>query len=338
MEWSQHSEYFVGKEALSKDDAAAAREAFSRVLAERPDQLDAKAGLARAGFLLGDPGSGALVEQVLAQAIGGTTELLRVTLEELGPAAEARVLRPTIAWRVAQRLDAEGDRQGARPYYEMAASADGLVGLKARVRSLELDPEPKVPALSAAANLTASEPELQRRVTVLLKKFLPEEPRSIELPPEDTRLEFELRPSLHDEAPPAPRHPPRIVPVRVEGVADGALLVVNGNGTRPLPFRKILGLALGVVPAADGRSTVLTDLVVAWAEGEKGATVLRASLGDLGLDRLYPGVPPKEAYWRLVGEIEKASGAKRLPPGGEGAPLPRYAGPEEMTQACHGAG
>ena len=113
------------------------------------------------------------------------------------------------------------------------------------------------------------------------------------------------------------------MPVRLEGVADGA--AAGGRAaTAPIRSRsgKILGLALGVVPAADGRSTVLTDLVVAWAEGEKGATVLRASLGDLGLDRLYPGVPPKEAYWRLVGEIEKASGAKRLPPGRRGCTAP----------------
>jgi hypothetical protein len=56
-DWTQHPDYFVGKEALSKDEPGAARDAFSRVLAERPEQLDAKAGLARASFLLGDPGA-----------------------------------------------------------------------------------------------------------------------------------------------------------------------------------------------------------------------------------------------------------------------------------------
>jgi hypothetical protein len=209
------------------------------------------------------------------------------------------------------------------------------VGLKARVRSLELDPEPKPAALAAAADATAREPELQRRVTVLLKKFLPQEPREIDLPPENTRLEFELSASLQA----APRQevaPPRIVSVRIEGRVDGGLRVTSASGTNPVPFSRILGLGLGVVPAADGKNTVLTDLVIGWAEGGKGATVLRVGLGDLGLDRLYPGVPPKEAYWRLVGDIEKASGAKRLPPGGEGLPLPRYAGPAEMTQACYG--
>ena len=45
-DWTQHPDYFVAKEALAKDDAASAREAFSRVLAERPQQLDARAGLA----------------------------------------------------------------------------------------------------------------------------------------------------------------------------------------------------------------------------------------------------------------------------------------------------
>ncbi|HET9037474.1 MAG TPA: hypothetical protein VFN45_14780, partial [Myxococcaceae bacterium] len=86
-DWVQHPDYFLGKEALAKDDAAAAREAFLRVLVERPEQLDAKAGLALATYLLGDPGALAQVDEVLTRALGGTTELLRVTLVELGPSA-----------------------------------------------------------------------------------------------------------------------------------------------------------------------------------------------------------------------------------------------------------
>ena len=334
-EWTQHPGYFAAKEALAKNDAAGARAAFARVLSERPDQLDAKAGLARASFLLDESGAATLTEEVLHQALNGTTELLRVTLEELGPAAEAPALRPAMAWRVAQRLDAAGDATAVGPYYRVASAADGLVGLKARVRALELDPEPNPATLAEVAHAAAREPELLKRVTALLKKFLPEEPRSIELPPEDTRLEFELHPSLGDSqtAPVAPR----IVPVRIEGRVEDGLLVTSQNGTNPLPFLRILGLGLGVVPAADGRSTVLTDLIIGWAEGGRGATVLRAGLGDLGLEKLYPSVPPKEAYWRLVGDIEKASGARRVPPGGEGLPIPRYAGPSEMSLACYGS-
>jgi hypothetical protein len=337
-DWVQHADYFVGAEALAKDDAAAAREAFSRVLAERPDQLDARAGLARANFLLGDPGALLQVDEVLGRALAGTTELLRVTLEELGPAAEARALRPAMAWRVAQRLDADGDTGGARPFYEVATRLDGLVGHKARVRSLELDPEPTAEALHSVAGLTEHEPELHKRVAALLRKFAPEVPRSIELPVEDTHLEIELRPVHEAPEPAVPPPPPRIVAVRIEGVDDAGLRVSSATGTHSVPFGKVLALALGRVPAEDGRATVLTDLVLSRPEGGKGSTVLRASLGDLGLDRLYPGVPPKEAYWRLVGEIEKRSGARRLPAGAERETLPRYAGPEEMTRSVHGAG
>jgi hypothetical protein len=105
----------------------------------------------------------------------------------------------------------------------------------------------------------------------------------------------------------------------------------------PLPFDRVLGVALGMVPAGDGRRTVLTDLILSWAEGEKGATVLRASLGDLGLDRLYPEVPPKEAYWRMVREIAQRSGARWLPGAAEGVTLPRYDSPEEMTRSVYGS-
>src|SRR5215469_17137528 len=92
-DWVQHPDYFVAKDALARDDAAAARDAFLRVLADRPDQLDAKAGLAQATYLLGDPQALAQTDEVLTRALGGTTELLRVTLEELGAAGEPRALR-----------------------------------------------------------------------------------------------------------------------------------------------------------------------------------------------------------------------------------------------------
>jgi hypothetical protein len=337
-DWTQHPDYFLAKEALAKDDAATARDAFLRVLAERPDQLDAKAGLARATYLLGDPQALAQTDEVLTRALAGTTELLRVTLEELGPAGEARALRPALAWRVGQRLDAEGDANDARAFYEVATRADGLVGLKARIRALELDPAPNVRTLNIAADLTAREPELHKRVVALLRKFAPEEPRAIDLPPEDTRLEFELHPGLHGAAPASAVPPPRIVPIAVVTMDDTGLHVSGPNGVKPLAFERILGIALGMVPSGDNRKTVLTDLVLSWPQGDKGSLVLRASLADLGLDRLYPDVAPKEAYWRLVREVAQRSGARWLPGAEVGVTVPRYESPDEMTRNVYGAG
>jgi hypothetical protein len=311
-DWVQHPDYFVGKEALAKDDTTGARQAFLRVLAERPEQLDAKAGLALATYLLGDPEALAQVDDVLTRALGGTTELLRVMLAELGPAAEARALRPSLAWRVAQRLDTDADASGARVYYEVASRADGLMGLKARVRSLELEPEPALPALSAAAELVKQEPELQKRVAALLRKLTPGEQRFIEMPPEDTHAELELQPVSGGETG-SGRPAPRIVPVRLEGMDEGGLRVTSANGINPLPFRRILGLAVGIVPATDGRNTVITDLVLSWPEEDKGSTVLRLHLAA-------------------------RSGAKRLPPGPERQTVPRYASPDEMTRQVHGGG
>jgi hypothetical protein len=338
-DWVQHPEYFVAKEALARNDAAAARDAFLRVLAERPEQLDAKAGLAHATYLLGDPLALAQTDEVLSRALAGTTELLRVTLEELGAAGEARALRPALAWRVGQRLEADGEANGARAFYEVATRADGLVGLKARVRALELDPEPNTHTLSVAADLTAREPELHKRVTALLRKVAPEALRSIELPPEDTRLELELGPLQPDVEPPvAPDPSPRIVPISVVGMDETGLRISSASGENPLHFERIVGIALGMVPAGDGRRTVLTDLVLSWPRGEKGSVVLRASLGDLGLDRLYPRVAPKEAYWRMVREIAQRSGARWLPGAEVGVTVPRYESPEEMTRSVYGGG
>jgi hypothetical protein len=338
-DWVQHPEYFVAKEALARNDAAAARDAFLRVLAERPEQLDAKAGLAQATYLLGDPQALAQTDEVLSRALAGTTELLRVTLEELGAAGEARALRPALAWRVGQRLEADGDANSARTFYEVATRADGLVGLKARVRALELDSEPNVRALSVAADLTAREPELHKRVTALLQKIAPEQLPCIELPPEDTRLELDLGPLHPDaEAPVAPDPSPSIVPISVVGMDASGLHISSASGVNPLRFDRILGIALGMVPAGDGRRTVLTDLVLSWPRGEKGSVVLRASLGDLGLEKLYPDVAPKEAYWRLVREIAQRSGARWLPGAEVGVTVPRYESPEEMTRSVYGGG
>jgi hypothetical protein len=338
-DWVQHPEYFVGREALARNDAAAARDAFLRVLAERPEQLDAKAGLAQATYLLGDPLALAQTDEVLSRALSGTTELLRVTLEELGAAGEARALRPALAWRVGQRLEADGEVNGARAFYEVATRADGLVGLKARVRALELDPEPSVRTLTVVADLTAREPELHKRVTALLRKIAPEAAASIELPPEDTRLELELGPFHQDaEAPVAPDPSPSIVPISVVGMDASGLRISSPSGVNALRFERILGIALGMVPAGDGRKTVLTDLVLSWPRGEKGSVVLRASLGDLGIEKLYPDVAPKEAYWRLVREIAQRSGARWLPGAEVGVTLPRYESPEQMTRSVYGGG
>ena len=119
---------------------------------------------------------------------------------------------------------------------------------------------------------------------------------------------------------------------------EAGLRISSANGVNPLPFERILGIALGMVPASDGRKTLLTDLVLSWPEGEKGATVLRARVGDLGLERRYPDVPPKEAYWRMVREIAQRSGARWLQGAEEGVTVPQYESPEAMTRSVYGAG
>ena len=335
--WSQHPEFFAGMEALGRGDAVAARRAFQRVVTERPDQLDARAGLARAGTELGDPGARAELEGVLAKALGAGPEVLRDTLEQLGPAADPAQLRPAIAWRVAQSLDVAGDTGAARGYYAPARKLAGLVGLKARLRVLELDPSASSEEVNEVAAEAGSIPELAPRAAALLRVAMPDEPWGIDLPAEDAALEIELHPSAGAGAPPRPPSA-RVVPVRLVGRDAGRLDVSSANGVNPLPLERILGLAVGVIPAADGRNTVLTDLVIGWRDGARGATVLRATVPDLGLERLYPGVAPRTAYVKLLDEIQRSSGAVRLPAGVDPASYPRYGSAEEMTRACHDEG
>ena len=335
--WSQHPEFFVGMEALSRGDAASARRAFRTVVSERPDQLDARVGLARANVELGDPGARAELEGVVARVLAAGPDVLRDTLEQLGPVAEPGRLRPAIAWRVAQSLDAAGDTRAARQYYAPAGKLDGLVGLKARLRALELDPAPSPEEVNEVRAEAGPIPELAPRAELLLRSVMLDDSRAIEMPSDDPGLEIE-RHALASASAPAPRPPTRVVPVRIVGSEEGRLNIASASGVNPLPLRRVLGVAVGVVPAEDGKNVVLTDLVIGWPDQTRGATVLRATLPDLGLERLYPGVAPRTAYARLLADIEEASRAMRLPAGVDPGSFPRYANPEEMTRACHEEG
>ena len=332
--WSQHPEFFVGIEALERGDPAAARRAFQAVLSERPDQLDARIGLARASMELGDPGARAELEAVVAGVLAAGPEALRNALEQLGPVAEPDRLRPAMAWRVAQTLDAAGDTRAARQYYAPARKLEGLVGLKARLRALELDPAPSPEEVDAVRAEAGRIPELSPRAEMLLRSVTLDDSRAIELPPDDGGLEIERHASA-EPPPPAPRPRPRVVPVRIVGRENGRLDIASASGVNPLPLQRVLGIAVGVVPAENGKNVVLTDLVIGWSDQTRGATVLRATLPDLGLHRLYPGFEPRTAYARFLAEIEGASRAMRLPAGVDPASFPRYASPEEMTRACH---
>jgi membrane associated rhomboid family serine protease len=332
--WSQHPEFFVGIEALARGDPESARRAFQAVLSERPDQLDARVGLARARVELGAPGARADLEGVVARVLAAGPDVLRDTLEQLGPVAEPDRLRPAIAWRVAQALDAAGDMQPARRYYAPARKLEGLVGLKARLRALELDPAPSPEEVNAVRTEAGRIPELAPRAELLLRSVILDDSRAIELPSDEAEMEIERHPSAEPPAS-APRPPPRVVPVRIVGREDGRLDIASASGVNPLPLRRVLGIAVGVVRVEDGKDVVLTDLVIGWPNQTRGATVLRATLPDLGLERLYPGFAPRTAYARFLADIEEASRAMRLPAGVDTASFPRYASSEEMTRACH---
>lgn len=332
--WSQHPEFFAGMEALARGDPGAARRAFKKVLTERPDQLDARVGLVRASIELGDPGAQAELEGVVAKVLAAGPDAVRDTLEQLGPAAEPDRLRPAIAWRIAQCLDAAGDTRAARGYYAPARKLAGLVGLKARLRALELDPTPSAEDVNAVRAEAGRIPELAPRAELLLRSVMLDEPLAIELSADDSGLEIE-RHALASAPTLAPRPPPRVVPVRIVGGETGRLDIASASGVNPLPLQRILAVAVGVVPAEDGENVVLTDFVIGWPDQARGATVLRATLPDLGLERLYPGVAQRTAYARLLADIEEASRAMRLPVGVDPASFPRYADPEEMTRACH---
>ena len=196
-------------------------------------------------------------------------------MEQLGSAAAPGALRPSTAFRVAQILDASSNGRVARGYYEVAAQLDTLSGRRALVRALELGPAPDAATLASAADRVNGQPELERRVKFLLRTAVLAGARgAINEPPGEPT---EIHPPLDVRSAPMRRAPPRLVPVRLIGPEEGQFRVLSANGINLLPLKRILGLAVGLVPSAPGgRMTVLTDLLIEWGDMAQGPTVLRA--------------------------------------------------------------
>jgi membrane associated rhomboid family serine protease len=133
---------------------------------------------------------------------------------------------------------------------------------------------------------------------------------------------------------------PRIVGCRLLEVGAEALRVEVEGRASDLALRRVVGVAVGLVPGAQpGRSQLLTDLILSWGGAGQGAAVLRLDGQSLALGKHYPGVPSRQAFAALLSHVIERSGAR---PMFDGAALssfafPRFEGLEALDAAFYGA-
>lgn len=337
--------------ALDRGDRDEAREGFTRLLADRPDQTEAMLALGRMDLEDGKLPLGLTrVERALNLLAGrASPEAVWLALEQLGTLLPLEKLRPATAWRVAQALEGEDAPPAAAPtteaLYAVAGLGAGTVAVRALIRAAELrlaqykQPEKAAEYVARAkTQLTGDAAALAERVHALEAEVS----RALDERGGRARVE----PGQPAPAIDAPSAPPRIIPCRILSLSDKALSLESANGQRrTFAVTEVLAIAVGMLPIAGApgtppRQTVLTDLVLSWGGGEQGPLVLRVNVPGLSLPQLYPGLAQREAYAKLLSDLLESSSATALPDRAslrEGK-YPRFASEAELSQQFYGAG
>jgi hypothetical protein len=129
----------------------------------------------------------------------------------------------------------------------------------------------------------------------------------------------------HDDAPASPQSEvaaagPAVV-VRSASLTrvtdDGLEIVIEGGRASSVTLGKVLAVAVGTVPNATpgkpGGRSLIVDLIMMWGQAGHGAHAVRFTGASLGLSRLFPGSPPRQAVGTLMARILERSGARALP-------------------------
>jgi len=101
----------------------------------------------------------------------------------------------------------------------------------------------------------------------------------------------------------APASAVRVLACKLVQLAEDALHVELATGkTRRIEFNQLVGIAAGVVATAQG-AAILTDFVLSWGSGADAPSAIRIPGAQLGLSSLFPGLPAKQAYSKLMAYV-----------------------------------
>lgn len=327
VRWGRTAEASRGAEALADGRRGDAVRHLERAVARDPGDRASLLALARlhaAGF---DPAATTpLVERLLGASFAANDRAgARELLLELGAAIDPAALRPALAYRAAEAIQAD-DPALADRLDEVAGGGGGLVAAKALLRaaerSRERDPARMVELATRARDAEGASPELRARADELLGE------RGSPAP---------ARNALDGSA-------IRLVHCRLLGSSEAGLDLATEAGKRALlPPARIEALASAVVSDHERagrrvRNAVLLDLLLHPRVGEAGRVVLRLLGHEMALGAIRPGVAPKEAFGQVVDALVLASGAAAAPSpeGAAGRPFATYPDAGAFEEAAWG--
>ena len=358
--WQQHPSIQNAQTALERGELSAAAAAYREALAADPKNLEAQFGLAKIALLEKRTAEGAqrldsLLTRTLAQSSrGGALNWI----EELLPNLELKQLGPALAYKIGQVLEGapEGLQPNAEQYYGRAAQGGGVLGAKAAIRAAAIAlsaPDRAAAALehlAAAAANPALPPECKAQLAELQAQAAKK--RVVPLPiTEPTFQPTGASPAYAQDSVASPtaitgvwfHSRPKIVAGRLRRLVDEGLeLEVQAKSAR-VSWERLAAVGVGVLPGSSPngapKNLVVMDLVVSARTPDGAPTVLRIPGGALGLDVLYPGTPPPEAFRRLLANVLTRSRAKGLTDVEElsSGNYPRFANVAELEKAFYGA-
>ena len=327
--WQQHPSIQNAQAALERGELSAAAAAYREAFAADPKNLEAQFGLTKIALLEKRTAEGAqrldsLLTRLLAQS---SREEALHWIEDLLPHLEPKQLGSALAYKIGQVL--EGAPEGLQPqgeqYYARAAQGGGVLGAKAAIRA----------AAIALSSTDRAEAALEHLAAAAANPALPAECKGqlaeLQAQAEKKRGGIWFRSK------------PKIVAGRLRRLMDEGLeLEVQAKSAR-VSWERLAAVGVGVLPAASPnggpKKLVVMDLVVSGKTPDGAPTVLRIPGGALGLDALYPGTAPPEAFRRLIANLLARSRARGLTDveGLSSGNYPRFANIAELEKTFYGA-
>jgi membrane associated rhomboid family serine protease len=308
--WTAHAGIAAGQAALESGDLAAATAQFRSALHQRSDDHDALLGMARIAMARGTPRAAApWLERAAMAALSRSPDLAYQALEECGSSLDFAILSPALLFRLASALHEEGFSPRVERLLAAAGASDSIVGAKALLRLYELrvsagwDPAKDRAALVRLSQMPALPPEMASRVHQLLSESGASESSA---------------PTAADPAPPSNRVAPRVELCQLAAVHEDSwdLGRQDGSSTR-VAFKDVRGVSVGLVVQTGSdhqiRKMLMMDLILSYGDGQLPADALRLTGRSLSLDRVAPGVPPGEAFQRLLAALVAQSQAVTHP-------------------------
>jgi len=307
--WTQHAGIDAARGALESGDTAAAATAFQEVLRDQPLDREAAVGLSR---LQQDPAPALPLLQNLATR-GELSHAWEVALE-LGSAFDPQKLPDKLAWQLAASADVSSGAGDLPDRLDAAiGSRGGPLAAKALLRAARRcaaagRADEAAAHLAAAREVPNLAPEMQAQIEAAANAL--GAPAASATPAAARAARVVSESPLADPAPaaeaaaaPSAAGAVRILACKLVRLAEDALHVELSSGkTRRVEFNRLVGVKAGVVATAKGAS-ILTDFVLSYGGDGQGPSAIRIAGAQLGLASLFPGVPTKEAYSKLLAHI-----------------------------------